>query len=548
MSTDDTGTRRRSTGWRTSAAVVSAAALALAPATTALAAPKAPARPAAASNGCTNANNNTYAKVLDCITVEGVREHQAALQAVADANGGNRASGTTGYTASVDYVASTLRAAGWEVSLDPFPFTFVGLPTLTVGGAAVETGLFTGSGTGVKSGPIVPVDINLAGTRASTSGCEAADFAGFPVGAVALVQRGTCDFGTKALNAQNAGASAVILFNQGNDPTRSDLITGTLLPTGASVTIPVVGASFAEGARIAGLPAAQRTAVIDVPAPVQTTINNVIAEKRGTNDDNVVMAGAHLDSVLRGPGINDNGSGSAALLEFAQTTSKLKPQNTVRLAFWGAEENGLLGSTDYVTTLSAAEKERIALYLNFDMIGSPNHVFFVYDGDESSFDAPVTVPEGSVQIEDVFESFFTSRGVPYEDSEFSGRSDYQAFINNGIPSGGLFTGAEVPKTAEQAAIWGGTAGISYDPCYHIACDDYDNVNLTALDVNSDAVAYAILTYAYSTESVNGVKGSTVPGSPKPMVAPAGPEGTVGKLKAGGGGLAHDHLHDEDVPA
>jgi Zn-dependent M28 family amino/carboxypeptidase len=545
MSTDDTGTRRRSTGWRTSAAVVSAAALALAPATTALAGPKAPAGPAAASNGCANANNNTYAKVTDCITLDGVREHQAALQAVADANGGTRASGTPGYTASVDYVASTLRAAGWEVSLDPFPFTFVGLPTLTAGGTTYESGQMTGSGTGTRSGAVVPVDINLAGTRASTSGCEAADFAGFTAGSIALIQRGTCDFGVKAANAQAAGAAGVIIFNQGNDPTRVAVLTGTLLPTGAGTTIPVVGASFDTGAALA---ASRPTATINVPAPVQTTVNNVIAEKRGTNDANVVMAGAHLDSVQVGPGINDNGSGSAALLEFAQTTSKLTPENTVRLAFWAAEENGLLGSTDYVNTLSAAEKERIALYLNFDMIGSPNHVFFVYDSDQSSFNAPagVTIPEGSVQIEDVFESFFTSRGVPYEDSEFSGRSDYQAFINNGIPSGGLFTGAEVPKTAAQAAIWGGTAGAQYDPCYHLACDDYDNVNLTALDVNSDAVAYAILTYAYSTESVNGVKGKMVPGSPKPMVAPAGPEGTVGKLLAGGGGLAHDHLHGDDI--
>ena len=543
MSTDDSGTRRRSTGWRTSAAVVSAAALALAPATTALAKPKAPARPAAASNACANANNNTYAKVLDCITVEGVREHQAALQAVADANGGTRASGTPGYTASVDYVASTLRAAGWQVTLDPFDFTFVAEPTLSVGGVDVETGLFTGSGSGSLNAPVVAVDINLTGNRASTSGCEASDFDGFPAGSIALVQRGTCDFGVKAQNAQDAGAIGVILFNQGNTPERSGLLLGTLLPSGAAVTIPVIGASFEAGAALAG-----KTASVTVPAPVDMVINNVIAEKRGSNDGNVVMAGAHLDSVLAGPGINDNGSGSAALLEFAQTTRKLKPENTIRLAFWGAEENGLLGSTDYVETLSQAERDRIALYLNFDMIGSPNHVFFVYDGDESSFDAPVVVPEGSVQIEDVFESFFTMRGVPYEDSEFSGRSDYQAFIEADIPSGGLFTGAEVPKTAEQAAIWGGTAGISYDPCYHIACDDYDNVNLTALDVNSDAVAYAILTYAYSTESVNGVKGKTVPGSPGPMVAPAGPEGTVGKLKAGGGGLAHDHLHDEDIPA
>ena len=124
------------------------------------------------------------------------------------------------------------------------------------------------------------------------------------------------------------------------------------------------------------------------------------------------MAGAHLDSVQAGPGINDNGSGSASLLEIAQNMSKNKPQNTVRLAWWGAEEAGLIGSTEYVDGLSQAEKDRIALYLNFDMVASPNYIFMVYDGDESGFEAPVVVPDGSVAIEDLFESYFTKVGQP----------------------------------------------------------------------------------------------------------------------------------------
>jgi Zn-dependent M28 family amino/carboxypeptidase len=166
------------------------------------------------------------------------------------------------------------------------------------------------------------------------------------------------------------------------------------------------------------------------------------------------------------------------------------------------------------------------------MIGSPNYIFMVYDGDESGFEAPVVVPDGSIEIEDLFESFYTLRGEPYDDAEFSGRSDYEAFILNGIPAGGLFTGAEVPKTAEQEAIWGGTTGAQYDPCYHLACDTYDNISLHALEVNSDAVAFAVLTYAYSTESVNGVPGQAVPGG-FVIPEPAGPEGTVG---SGGGAL------------
>ena len=489
------------------------------------------------AKACDTRNNNTYQKVLGCVTLEGVREHQAAFQAIADANGGNRAAGTPGYDASVDYVVQTMEAAGWNVTLHEFPFTYVPPPTLqqlTPVSATYETGVFTGSGTGTVTGNVIPVDINLVPPRASSSGCEAADFAGLNFSGpndIALIQRGTCDFGVKAQNAQNAGAEAVIIFNQGNDPTREDLIIGTLLPTGAGVTIPVVGASFANGVALAQ-PGSTARVQVD-PAESRPQVN-VIAELPGKNDDNVVMAGAHLDSVQRGPGIQDNGTGSAALLEVGQTLSKLKPQNTIRLAWWGAEEAGLIGSNQYVASLSQEELDRIALYLNFDMIGSPNYIFMVYDSDESGFTAPVPVPAGSTAIEDLFESFYTLRGEPYDDAEFSGRSDYQAFILNGIPAGGLFTGAEVPKTPAQVAIWGGVAGAQYDPCYHLACDTYDNINLHALDVNSDAVAFAVLTYAYSTQTVNGVKGKKVPGN-FAIPAPAGPEGTVGS----GGGHEHD---------
>ena len=262
----------------------------------------------------------------------------------------------------------------------------------------------------------------------------------------------------------------------------------------------------------------------------------MIAEKTGANDDNVVMAGAHLDSVLAGPGINDNGSGSAAILEVAEQVAKVKTQNTLRFAWWGAEESGLVGSTNYVNGLSQAERDRIALYLNFDMIGSPNYIQMVYDSDESGFEAPVPVPPGSIAIEDLFESFYTLRSEPYDDAEFSGRSDYQAFILNGIPAGGLFTGAEVRKTAEQQAIWGGTVGAQYDPCYHQACDTFANNSMHALAINSDAVAFALLTYAYSTETVNGVPGKKVPGK-FTIPTPAGPEGTVGS--DGGGEHGHD---------
>jgi Zn-dependent M28 family amino/carboxypeptidase len=218
--------------------------------------------------------------------------------------------------------------------------------------------------------------------------------------------------------------------------------------------------------------------------------------------------------------------------------ANLNPQNTLRFAWWAAEEQGLVGSTDYVAGLSPAERERIALYMNYDMVGSPNYIFMVYDADESTFPAPTgaPIPPGSEAIEDLYESYYTAIDEPYDDTQFSGRSDYQAFILAGIPSSGLFTGAEGTKTEEQEAIWGGTAGEQFDPCYHEACDTLGNINQHALDVNSDLIAFAMLTFAYSTESVNGVPGKKVPGPRFNLPAPAGPEGTFAEGNAAG--LSH----------
>jgi len=499
------------------------------------AAPVVAAPPGGAPNlaACENRSNNTYDKLLGCVTTAGVLKHLQAFQDIADANDdpfypGSRAAGTKGYVDSVSYVSGLLRDAGYQVTVEEFDFQFVfpaTLEQLTPVQAEYETGTYTGSGSGDVTGRVFPVDVALDPPRSSTSGCEAADFAGLDLSGpadIALVQRGTCPFADKAVNAEAAGAEAVIIFNQGNEPGREDLIVGTL---GGSdvVGIPVVGASFADGVALAQPGSTARVNVI----PSETrAVQNVIAELPGRNTGNVVMAGAHLDSVGAGPGINDNGSGSAAILETALMMARTKPENTIRFAFWGAEEAGLLGSAAYVEGLSPAERDRIALYMNYDMVASPNYIFGVYDADESGFPAPVAIPPGSTAIEDLYERYYTAVGQPYEDSEFSGRSDYEAFILNGIPSGGLFTGAEVVKTDEQAAIWGGTAGESFDPCYHQACDTIDNLDLHALDVNSDVIAYAMLTFASSTEAVNGVAGKAVPGA-KPLPAPAGPEGTVG---------------------
>jgi Zn-dependent M28 family amino/carboxypeptidase len=520
--------------------VVTVAAVASLPGGAALAAPS--------QAGCESRTNNTYDKLLECVRVEGVREHQAALQRIADENDGNRFSGFSGYDASVDYVVEKLRAAGYDPEVQAFDylaFEVAGPSTLqqtapnpTTYVEGVDFGAITQTDPGDVTAAVTPVDLQLGLGNTSTSGCEAADFAGFPAGNIALLQRGTCTFELKAENAAAAGAVGIVIFNQGNTAAedRNNIPAVTLTANNTS-GIPVLGTTYALGVTLAGTPGLQMRVFANTLRQILPTYN-VLAEKTGANDENVVMAGAHLDSVLAGPGINDNGSGSAAILETAIQMAKVKPTNTVRFAWWGAEESGLVGSTNYVNGLSQAEKDRIALYLNFDMIGSPNYIQMVYDSDESGFEAPVPVPPGSIAIEDLFESFYTLSNEPYDDAEFSGRSDYQAFINNGIPAGGLFTGAEVPKTAEQQAIWGGTVGAQYDPCYHLACDTFANNNLHALTINADAVAFAVLTYAYSTETVNGVPGTKVPGN-FTIPAPAGPEGTVGS----GGGAAAPEYHD-----
>lgn len=451
----------------------------------------------------------------EAVTVEGVRVHQAEFQAIANANGGIRTSGTSGYDASAAYVANEMLAAGYQVEIQPFTFPFFQelepaeleqiSPNPTVylyfdvaGFAPME---YSGSDdvTAIAEG----IDLTLppgAEANTSTSGCEASDFAGFTPGNIAVIQRGTCTFALKAQNAEAAGAVGVIIFNEGQEG-RTAAFAGTLGGPGA--TVPVVGAAFDVGVELAAGGVEVRLFVNATSETRSTT--NVIAETPGGRDDRVVVVGAHLDSVPEGPGIQDNGSGSAAILEIALQMAELgiEPRNQVRFAWWGAEESGLLGAEFYVGNLSARDIKNIALNLNFDMIGSPNFVRFVYDGDGSA--TPLAGPNGSKNIEQVFLDYFADEagGLATEPTAFDGRSDYGPFIAVGIPAGGLFTGAEGIKSPEEAAIYGGTAGDQYDPCYHLACDTFDNISLEALDQMSDAAAHAVLTFAMTTSSVNG---------------------------------------------
>lgn len=459
-------------------------------------------------------------ELRDAVTVESVRAHQAAFQGFADANGGTREASSAGYLASVEYVADQMQAAGYNVTVQPFDYPFFEETTPAIleklapefasyeyfGDFGFATMTYSGSGdvTGVAQGvdlilPPAPVE------NTSTSGCEAADFAGFIPGNIAILQRGSCSFAQKAANADAAGAAGVVIFNEGQ-PGRDVNFLGTL--GGPDFDIPIVGASFAVGAELAAAYGDENAEDVSVRIVVDATSEtrmsaNVIADSPLGRDDRIVVVGAHLDSVSEGPGIQDNGTGSAAILEIAlqMAALEIEPRNRVRFAWWGAEEAGLLGSEFYVSQLASRDIKNIAVNLNFDMIGSPNFVRFVYDGDG---DATGTAgPNGSSNTEKVFLDYFAEQGLPVEPTAFDGRSDYGPFIEVGIPAGGLFTGAEGIKTDEEAAVYGGVAGTQYDPCYHLACDTFDNISLEALDQMSDATAHAVLTFALTTSAVNG---------------------------------------------
>ncbi len=456
---------------------------------------------------------NSSERLRAAVTPTGILQHELEFQEIADQNGNSRASGTPGYYGSRMYVARELRQAGYTVRIQPFEYQRfdegepaeleLTQPEQRSYRGGTDFNIMEYSGAGEETASIQPVDVVIPPgptPSSNTSGCEDEDFAGFTAGDVALVQRGTCTFGVKALNAQEAGASAVLIFNEGQ-PGRQEALSGTL--GGAGFEIPVLGTSFAVGQELYTLDQ-QGDAEVRVFADGSiktTTTSNVIASLPGGNMSRTVVVGSHLDSVPEGPGINDNGSGSATILEIARQMARLdvKPNNKVRFAFWGAEESGLLGSTYYVDQLPEERLNEVMVNLNFDMVGSPNFVRFVYDGDGS--DTPLAGPDGSGKVEDIFTDYFDSQGQASDPTEFSGRSDYGPFIEAGIPAGGLFSGAEGIKTAEQAATYGGTPGVAYDPCYHQACDDIDNLSIRALGDFSDAAAHATYYFAKTKEPV-----------------------------------------------
>ena len=461
-----------------------------------------------------HSNNNTSKKLREAVTVAGIMEHQQAFEDIATITGGNRLSGTAGYDASADYVAERAAAAGMEVSRFDFDYELDLLADFTppvlsvtaggparsfvpgIGGTLFSDGDFGSmyaSPSGDLTRPVWAADLDLdpATAASNTSGCQAADYAGMPAGAIVLLQDGdSCSLGTKFFGAQQLGAGAIVFFDAAGGTWIN--VTGIGIPSVAATleTATALANGHEQGAT--GLTA--RLKVDWRPGTYPTS--NVIAETSDGDPDSVIVVGAHLDSVGPGPGINDNGSGSATILEIAEQIRKVKPRHKIRFIWFGAEEHGLLGSQAYVDSLPQSERDKIAAMLNFDMVGSPNFVRFVYDGDLSDSEPPEGgAPPASAEIEDLFLDYFAEQGLETEPTAFDGRSDYGPFIFAGIPAGGLFTGAEGIKTAEEAAIYGGTAGEPYDPCYHLGCDDTSNLNAVALDQMGDAAAHATITLA-----------------------------------------------------
>lgn len=436
------------------------------------------------------------------VTVDAMMAHMTKLQEIADAHGGNRALGSPGYDASVDYVAGVLRDHGYDVQTPEFVvrLPFAEEPEVTVAGQPVTAHpLEFTAGTGPQgvSGPMV------AAPADDSPGCTDSDYDGLAVeGAVVLVDRGQCPFAQKVAVATARGAVGMVVANNVDGDQM-----GATLGAQNTATMPVVSVTKADGARLRAQPG---NTTIHLDAGVRTEhTRNVIAQTKTGSTSDVVMVGAHLDSVPAGPGINDNGSGVAALLETAVALSGSPDiRNAVRFGFWGAEEIGLRGSADYVGTLDRDQLLDIALYLNFDMLGSPNPGYFTYDGDQSSAPDPrqgvPRVPEGSAGIERTLVAYLDKAGKPAQDTSFDGRSDYDGFTQAGIPAGGLYSGAEETKTVEQARIWGGTADAPFDPNYHQATDTIDHIDRTAMAINGGGVPFAVGLYAQNQRGRNGV--------------------------------------------
>ncbi|OJJ02275.1 hypothetical protein ASPVEDRAFT_83784 [Aspergillus versicolor CBS 583.65] len=429
----------------------------------------------------------------DQIDVSNLLDRAKSLYSIAERgideyNHPTRVIGSQGHLGTLDYIYSTIVGLGdyYDVANQSFP---------AVSGNIFESRLVIGHEVPASARPmgLTPPTKNKepvygALKLVSNQGCEEADYPSDLSGAIALIKRGTCPFGTKSELAGKAGAIAAVVYNneQGEvsgtlgTPSPNHVATFGISDTDAAPFVQ----QLKEGKRVDSI--AYIDATVDT---IETT--NIIAQTKGGDPQNCVMLGGHSDSVAEGPGINDDGSGTLTLLEIATQLTKYSVNNCVRFAWWAAEEEGLLGSDYYVSVLSEEENLKIRLFMDYDMLASPNFAYQVYNATNA------VNPAGSEELRDLYTDFYTSHGLNFTYIPFDGRSDYDGFIRNGIPGGGIATGAEGVKTKEEQAMFGGIAGDWYDPCYHQLCDDLGNVNATAWEINSKLVAHTVATYAVS---------------------------------------------------
>ncbi|OBH00702.1 peptidase M28 [Mycobacterium sp. E2699] len=438
------------------------------------------------------------------VTADRMVAHLRALQDIANANRGNRADGTPGYDASVDYVANALRARGFNVSTPQFDRLYnvsPGKPALTVTGRTFQVDqasmLVRTPPGGLTGQPVHP---------ARPAGCAVGDYpAAMPKGAIAVVDDSGCSVVDKQNSAVARGAAALIVVS---GPSSQGAPPGLFVPgyfKQLTVPVAVVGA---DGAAALERDTAPVRLVLDAEN-IKITSRNVLAQTETGSPHEAVVVGAHLDGPRDGPGINDNATGVAAVLETALQLGPLAPVNdAVRFAFWGADEDGLNGVTDYVFGMERDQLNDIAMYLDFTMLGSPNAGFFTDDGDQSGPPTPGIaagdVPEGSAGIERTLGGNLNLAGKRPADMPLGARTDYHPFMIAGVPVGGMTAGASQLKTTVQARLWGGQAGVPFDPDFQGPRDTVEAVNRDALAVMGSGVAFAVGTYAESIGGVNGV--------------------------------------------
>ncbi|OBC13002.1 peptidase M28 [Mycobacterium sp. 852013-50091_SCH5140682] len=433
------------------------------------------------------------------ITVDAMYTHLHKLADIAEANGGNRAEGTPGYDASLDYVSKLLKDKGFDVQTPEFdrlgPMQG-GDPALVVDGTrypVVQGSLLVQTPPGGLNAP------TLHPTK--LTGCTAADYGSKKMtGAIAVVDDTGCSVVVKQDTAVAQGAVGLLVVSTVK-PSPTGLFTPGYY---RQLKVPVGIIEKSADTALLGTSAAVKL-TLDGKSELIKSRNLVAQTKTGSTSD-VVMAGAHLDSIRGGPGINDNATGVAALLETAlQLGGSPAVHNAVRFAFWGGQETGVDGSTQYVKGLDAGQLADVALYLNFEMLGSTNAGYFTYDGDQSAATTTVkSVPDGSAGIERTLAGYLNLAGVRPADMPLSDTTDYTAFLAAGVPIGGTTTGSSQRKTEVQARLWGGKAGQPFDPNYHTPRDTVDNVDAHALSIMGPAAAFAVGSYAMSIDGVNGV--------------------------------------------